>query len=120
MLARQKKRPRRGGLPRPCTRLLGNDFVKSVLEWNLPPYRFREVGKPGLFLSHARPALFIAGLKSDPGEAFERSLASIGLQVDWQFTLAHRLPMTLSLGYAAGFEDGDRLDDEWMVSLKIL
>jgi hypothetical protein len=28
--------------------------------------------------------------------------------------------MTLSFGYAAGFEDGDKVDDEWMLSLKIL
>ena len=31
-----------------------------------------------------------------------------------------RLNMTLSFGYAAGFEDGRKLDDEWMLSLKIL
>jgi hypothetical protein len=96
------------------------DFVKSVAEWNFPPVRFREVGTPGFFLSHIRPAVFVAHLIADPGEAFERSLTSAGLQLDLGFTIAHRLPMTFSVGYAAGFESGNKLDDEWMVSLKIL
>ena len=48
------------------------------------------------------------------------TVTTLGFQVDWQFTLAHRLPMTLSIGYAAGFEDGDQHDDEWLASLKIL
>ena len=40
--------------------------------------------------------------------------------LDLAFTIVHRLPMTFSVGYAAGFEDGSRRGDEWMVSLKIL
>jgi hypothetical protein len=100
--------------------IVATDFVKSVAEWNLPPLRFREVGKPSLFLSHIRPALFVGALVADPGEAFERTLTTVGMQLDLSFTLAHRLPMTLSLGYATGYEDGNRRDDEWMASLKIL
>ncbi|NIP19115.1 MAG: hypothetical protein GWM87_13865 [Xanthomonadales bacterium] len=47
-------------------------------------------------------------------------MTNIGFQVDLEFTLAHRLPMTFSVGYAVGYEDGNKHDDEWMVSLKIL
>jgi hypothetical protein len=36
------------------------------------------------------------------------------------FLIAHRLPMTFSVGYAAGYEHGIRQSDEWVVSLKIL
>jgi len=101
--------------------LSGQDFAKSVLELNLPPLRFEEVGTPGLFLSLARPALFTSVLVTDPGDGGERrTVYNAGLQIDLSFKLAHRLPMTLSFGYAAGFEDGDKLDDEWMLSLKIL
>ena len=96
------------------------DFVKSVAEWNLPPVRFREVGKPGFYLSHIRPAVFFGTLVTDPGDALERTVATMGMQLDLNFTLGHRLPMTFSLGYASAFEHGERLDDEWMVSLKIL
>lgn len=100
--------------------IIATDFVKSVAEWNLPPVRFREVGKPSFFLSHIRPAIFFGALVADPGETFERTTTTAGVQLDLSFTLAHRLPMTLSVGFAAGFENGQRRDDEWMVSLKIL
>lgn len=96
------------------------DFVKSVVELNFPPLRFREVGAPVLYLSWARPALFASVMVSDPGDPFERTLSNIGTQVDFHFTLAHRLPMTFSLGYAAGFEEGHKTGDEVLLSLKIL
>ncbi|NND43934.1 MAG: hypothetical protein HKN58_01325 [Xanthomonadales bacterium] len=100
--------------------LSGQDFYKTVLEWNLPPLRFREAGAPSLFLKHARTAFFIGGLVTDPGKAYERRLSNAGFQVDFEFTLIHRLPMVFSVGYAVGFEHGSKHDDEWMVSLKIL
>jgi hypothetical protein len=100
--------------------IIATDFVKSIAEWNLPPIRFREVGNPGFFLSHIRPAVFFGALQADPGKAFERTVTTLGMQLDLNFTLGHRLPMTFSLGFASGREDGERMDDEWMVSLKIL
>jgi len=96
------------------------DFVKSVAEWNLPPLRFESVGTPGFFLSWVRPAIFVAALWTDPGERFDRTFTSVGFQLDLRFTLGHRHSMTLSAGYAAGFRGGDKLDDEIMLSLKIL
>ena len=95
-------------------------FVKSVLEWNLPPIRFESVGSPGFFLSWIRPAIFVAGMIADPGERYDRTFTSTGFQLDLHFTVGHRLPMTLSVGYAAGFRKGDKQDNEIMVSLKIL
>ncbi|MDX1480681.1 MAG: hypothetical protein R3315_03340 [Woeseiaceae bacterium] len=100
--------------------LAGTDFVKTTLELNLPPVRFREVGVPSFFLKHLRPAIFASGLRTNLGEPAERTVASLGAQLDLEFTLAHRLPMTLSVGYAAGYESGERLGDEWMISLKIM
>ena len=98
----------------------GTDFVKSTLEWNLPSVRFRQVGTPSFFLKHIRPAVFFSGLQTNVGDINERTVTTLGTQLDLRFTLAHRLPMTLSLGYAAGYEDGNRLSNEWMISLKIL
>ena len=101
--------------------LAGRSFGKSVLELNLPPLRFEEVGSPGFFLGYARPALFIGVLTADPPDGSERrTVYDAGAQVDLSFTVLNRLDMTLSFGYAAGFEDGRKLDDEWMLSLKIL
>ena len=95
-------------------------FAKAILEWNLPPKRFREVGTPGLFLSWLRPALFAGVLWADPDESFDRTVSTVGAQIDLHFTLAHRLPMTLSIGYAVGFETDEHSESEWMISLKIL
>jgi hypothetical protein len=101
--------------------LAGQDFAKSVLELNLPPLRFEEVGKPGFFLGWLRPAVFAGVLSKDVSDgSLRRTVYNAGAQVDLQFTIVHRLPMTLSIGYAAGFEDSRKLGDEWMLSLKIL
>ena len=40
-------------------------------------------------------------------------------QLDSQFTLAHRLEMTLSVGCAGGYESGHKLGDQWMAALKL-
>lgn len=96
------------------------DYIKSVAEWNLPPLRFRKIGTPALYLEWMRPAVFTSTLVTDPGTSIERNLANVGAQLDFHFTLAHGLPMILSIGYAAGFESGDKHSEEAMISLKIL
>ena len=96
------------------------EYLKTVAEWNLPPKRFREAGKPSLFLKNAQPSIFVSGLVTDPGKIFERTVINIGFQVDFEFTFVHNLPMVFSVGYAVGYEDGHKHDDEWMFSLKIL
>lgn len=100
--------------------IAAKNFVRSILEWNLPPVRFSNVGTPSFFLSSARTGLFAGVLFTDPGDEDERTLATVGLQVDWNFTIALRLPMVFSVGYAAGLEDGSVRRHELMASLKIL
>jgi len=101
--------------------IAGQDFFKSMLEWNLPPITFEEVGTPSFYLTWIRTALFAGGMITDIGDSvYEETYASLGLQVDLHFTIVHRLPMTLSLGFAQGFLDGKKYDDEVMLSLKIL
>lgn len=95
-------------------------FAKTILEWNLPPKRFREVGTPGLFFSWLRPALFFGVLWADPGETYSRKVSTAGAQIDLHFTLGHRHPMTLSIGYAISQESGNPHENEWMLSLKVL
>lgn len=95
-------------------------FVRSVAEINLPPIRFEDVGIPSIFLSSMRPALFAGALETDPANGDRRSLQTIGVQTDWNFTIAHRLPMVFSLGYAEGFEDGENRGGEVLISLKIM
>jgi hypothetical protein len=95
-------------------------FAKTVVEWNLPPVRFRNAGIPSLYLAWARPALFVGTLWTDPGGNAERTSNNAGFQLDFSFTLAHRLPMMLSFGHAIGFVSGDKRGEETMLSLKIL
>ncbi|HEX7761056.1 MAG TPA: hypothetical protein VF459_16230 [Caulobacteraceae bacterium] len=95
-------------------------FVKSIAEWNLPPVRFAEVGRPSLFLSSARPAVFAGVLAVAPPTGPNRTLETVGGQVDFNFTVALRLPMTFSVGFAHGMEHGPSGHNEVMASLKIL
>jgi hypothetical protein len=78
---------------------------------------------PALYLSSARTAVFGGVMVTDPGLSTSETVETAGIQIDWNFTIAVRLPMTFSIGYAHGFGGrgtfaGRR--DEVMVSLKIL
>jgi hypothetical protein len=98
----------------------GRKFAKVIGEWNLPPVRFREVGTPSFYLSSARSAVFGGVLAVDHAIGGGDSYQTLGAQVDFNFTVALRLPMTFSLGGGAGFKNGHYRDTEWLVSLKIL
>ena len=54
----------------------GLNFVKELVEWNVPPYVFESAGTPGLYLNWLRPSVFVAGLWTDPAKA----LAAQGLR----------------------------------------
>jgi hypothetical protein len=95
-------------------------FAKSLAEWNLPPIRFAEVGRPNLYLWAVRPAVFAGVLEAGPPSGRAQTFESVGGQLDFNFTAAFRLPMTFSLGYASGFEPNGRQRSEVMASLKIL
>jgi hypothetical protein len=99
----------------------GKSFVKSMLEWNLPPLRFESLGTPGFYSSWARSAIFATALVTEPqnGE-FRQDAYDVGMQVDFQLQVMHRLTMMLSFGYARGFAGNGLGEDEFMVSLKVL
>ncbi len=99
----------------------GRNFVRSTLEWNLPPLRFRRAGSPGLYLTWMRPAVFAGALATNLEHEPSRRLATnIGGQLDFQLTALSTLDMMLSVGGAVAFEDGFRARRELMVSFKIL
>lgn len=95
-------------------------FAKAIGEWNLPPVRFAELGTTSLYLSSARPAVFAGALATRRADGTNRTFYTLGGQVDLNLTVALRLPMTLSLGAARGFENGGFRKTEWLMSLKIL
>jgi hypothetical protein len=95
--------------------------VRELVEWNLPPYVLESAGTPGFYLKWLRPSVFAAGLWGDPGNsALRKNYASLGGQVDLSFTVLHRYDMTLSIGYAVGYQGSQHAGSEWMISLKIM
>ena len=99
----------------------GKTYVKTLLEWNLPPWIFRHVGKPGFHLAWSRASLFATGIETNPGNAsLARRVGDLGTQVDFRFSALSQLDLTLSAGYAIAFEQGADRRGEAMISLKIL
>ncbi|MEP7207078.1 MAG: hypothetical protein ABI920_09080, partial [Casimicrobiaceae bacterium] len=97
------------------------NYVRELVELNLPPLIFERVGTPGFYLTWLRPSVFVAGLLTDPGSStLRRTYGSVGTQADLRFTVIHRYDMTLSIGYALGYRSGQRVGSEWMLSLKIM
>jgi hypothetical protein len=95
-------------------------YAKAVVELNLPPVRFRDIGVASFFLSSARPALFAGFLTVDGGVVPSHHYQTAGAQLDWNFTAMSRLPITFSIGAAAGFRDGHHRGNETLISLKIM
>ena len=99
----------------------GRNFHRAMLEWNLPPIRFSRAGTSNFYSSWARPAIFASALTTNLDEsALRQEATSYGVQIDFQFKVKSRYPLTLSFGYALGYLDGSRSDEEFMVSLKVL
>jgi hypothetical protein len=97
------------------------NYLKGMIEWALPPLRFRSLGVPSFYCMWSRLAVFSTGLITDPGSStFERKFGNLGAQLDFRLIVFARLDMTLSVGYAVATEQRQRLSDEFMVSLKIL
>ncbi len=87
----------------------------------VPPVIFESVGTPVFFLTWLRPAIFATGLWTDPTHAsLRKDYQDVGAQADLRFTVLHWYEMTLSFGYAVGFQGMQRTGTEWMVSLKIM
>jgi hypothetical protein len=98
----------------------GRNFGRALAEWNLPPVRFRRAGSPGFHLTWARPALFAGVLVTDLDDrALRRVVSDAGAQLDLRLVALDSIELTLSLGYAAAFEEGLRPRREAMVSLKL-
>jgi len=97
------------------------NFVREMVEWNIPPIVFESVGTPAFHATWLRPAVFASAMVTNPGNsALRQKYASVGAQADLRFSVLHWYDMTLSVGFAAGFQGSRRAGTEWMISLKIL
>jgi len=99
----------------------GRNYGKAMVEWTLPPWRFKRLGWPGIYCTWARPAIFASVLKTNLDETPRRvGTYNLGLQTNFKVVLFSSLESTLSVGYAQAFTEGNKPADEFMASLKIL
>ena len=96
-------------------------FVKETVEWDVPPVVFESAGTPSLYLNWLRPSVFATELWTEPtSSTLRKNYTSVGAQADLRFSVLHWYGMTLSVGYAVGYQGTQRAGSEWMVSLKIM
>jgi hypothetical protein len=88
----------------------GTGFGKAMLEWDLPPMRFREAGVASLYANWARLALFGSKLRTGGNDYHD-----IGAQIDLSIVMFSNLESMFSVGYARAGKS-----NEVMVSLKLL
>ena len=68
----------------------GLNFVRQMVEWNLPPVVFESVGTPSFHLAWLRPAIFATGLWTDVANSSRRQdSANVGAQADLKFSVLH-------------------------------
>jgi hypothetical protein len=97
----------------------GRNFVKSTVEWNMPPWRFSRAGTPGFYATWLRPSVFVGGLATNLDAQSTRAI-DVGGQVDVRLMVLSELELTLSTGGAVAYVHGLPPHGEAMISLKIL
>ncbi len=99
----------------------GAEYLRGMVEWDLPPIRFRRFGVPSFYCNWARVALFTSGITTTFEKYADlRTVGNAGGQIDFRLVIFSSLESTLSFGYAFAAEQNQRVTREFMVSLKIL
>jgi hypothetical protein len=98
----------------------GHNYAKALLELNLPPVVFKHVGTPSLFANWASLALFAGGIVTNPADSnLRQNYYDAGAQLDIRLVGMSLHQFTISFGYAAAFQGGHKISDEFMASFKI-
>ena len=108
----------------------GTTFARTLLEWDLPPLRFRQLGLPNFYCTWTRLAFFSSLLLTNPDLKEEyvnpalgvekQRVVDLGAQIDFRLVLFSHLNSTLSFGYARATMEGRHPTGEFMFSLKLL
>lgn len=99
----------------------GTNFSRLLLEWNLPPLRFRRVGIPSFYLTWARTSIFTTGVITNLNHGGTSARAmNLGSQIDFRLIVLSHLKMTFSVGYAVAKRKDRNQSTEFMLSLKLL
>jgi len=99
----------------------GRNFVKSMVEVNLPPLRFDRFGTSGFYVPWLRTAVFAGGLATNLDDRpARRALLNGGVQADLSISTLSVLDLMLSFGAAVAVEKDYAPRYEAMISLKVL
>lgn len=99
----------------------GTNYGKLMVEWRLPPLRFRRLGIPQCYCTWGSLTFFSSGLSTNFDRSeFRQTLVNVGAQADFKIVAFTNLSFTLSIGYARARHQELGWSDELMISLKIL
>jgi hypothetical protein len=99
----------------------GQNYFKLLLEWTLPPIRFRRFGFTSVYFRWARLALFTSAIATNLEDSgLGNRFANLGLQLDFRLVTFTYLKSTLSIGYAISVRNDKWYDNEFMISFKIM
>jgi len=94
-------------------------FIKSTIEINLPPIRFRKFGFLPFYFTYSRLSIFASGLLlGNQDFSYTTRALSVGCQIDFELSLFYLMKTYLSFGYAMASLENQRATDEFMISLK--
>ncbi len=94
-------------------------FAKSLVEWDLTPLHFRNLGTTKLYSNWARLALFSGALGANPFSDQRTGHVDGGAQVDFRLVWFSQMKSTFSAGFAAAHDSAGHTSTEYMFSLKI-
>jgi hypothetical protein len=101
--------------------LSGTNFGKAMLEWRLPPLRFKRLGAPNFYLTWASATLFGGAITTNlDDDALRDTVKNVGAQVDFKVVIFTNLSATLSFGYGYAWGGERPSGTEFMASLKIM
>jgi hypothetical protein len=104
----------------PINAIGARDFLKSTVEWVLPPVRFRSAGWTGVYFNWVRLALFSGVLQTNLSDSTARAAYSdAGAQLDLRLVWFTYMKSTLSVGAAGARSPNGYLSTEKFISLKL-
>lgn len=97
------------------------NYCKTLGEFNLKPFRLRDVGTSWLYPTYLKTSFFAAHLLTDfDKKDLMRNIFNAGIQADLQLVLFTYMKTTWSAGYAVMFENGKENKGQFMFSVKLL
>jgi len=97
------------------------NYIKTLGEFNLKPFRLRNVGTSWLYPTYLKTTFFATHLLTDfDHDSLRRNIFNAGIQADLQLVLFSYMKTSWSAGYAMKFENETENRSQFMFSVKLL